>query len=132
VISWQSQKQRVVALSSCEVEYIAPATASCQAVWLGRLLTEIKGSEIDSAIIRIDSMSAIQLRKNLVFHEQSKHIDTRYHFIRECIEEGKVEVESVGRNDQLADLLTKSLGRDRFVELRTRVGILNNQDVCKA
>jgi hypothetical protein len=121
-----------VALSSYEVEYIAPATASCQAVWLGRLLTEIKGSEIDSAIIRIDNMSAIQLRKNLVFHEQSKHIDTRYHFIRECIEEGKVEVESVGTNDQLADLLTKSLGRDRFVELRTRVGILNNQDVCKA
>jgi hypothetical protein len=132
VVSWQSQKHRVVALSSCEAEYIATATASCQGVWLGRLLAEIRGEDVDTVTLKIDNMSAIQLSRNPVFHERSKHIDTRYHYIRQCIEEGRVQVEAVNTNDQLADILMKSLGRDRFVELRTKIGIVNTQEVIKA
>jgi hypothetical protein len=117
---------------SYEVEYIAATTASCQGVWLGRLLEEIRGEGVDTITLKIDNMSVIQLSRNLVFHERSKHIDTRYHYIRQCIEEGRVQVAAVNINDQLADILTKSLGCDQFVELRTKIGIVNTQEVIKA
>jgi hypothetical protein len=131
-VSWQSQKQRVVVLSSYEAEYIAGVIASCQGVLLGRLLAEIRGEDIDTVTLKINNMSTIQLSRNHVFHERSKHIDTRYHYIRQCIEEGRVQVEAVNTNDQLADILMKSLGRDRFVELRTKIGIINTHEVIKA
>jgi hypothetical protein len=80
----------------------------------------------------IDNMFAIQLSRNPVLHERSKHIDTRYHYIRQCIEEGRMQVEAVNTNVQLADILMKSLGHDPFVELRTKIGIINTQEVIKA
>jgi hypothetical protein len=125
LVTWQSQKQRVVALSSCEAEYIAAATAVCQGIWLSRLLTEFKGEvEADPFTLKIDNQSAIQLSRNPVFHDRSKHIDTKFHFIRQCVEEGRVNLEHVDTGSQLADILTKSLGRDHFVELRTRLGLV--------
>jgi hypothetical protein len=102
----------VVALSSCEAEYIASATASCQGVWLSRLLAELRGKDPDTITLKIDNQSAIQLSKNLVFHDRSKHIDVRYHYIQECVEEGRVDVEPVDTKFQLADVLTKALGQD--------------------
>jgi hypothetical protein len=112
-------------LSSCEAEYIAAATAVCQGIWLSRLLTEFKGEvEADPFTLKIDNQSAIQLSRNPVFHDRSKHIDTKFHFIRQCVEEGRVNLEHVDTGSQLADILTKSLGRDHFVELRTRLGLV--------
>jgi hypothetical protein len=86
LVSWQSQKQRVVALSSCESEYIAAATAACQGVWLGRLLGDLLGTDPLVADLHVDNKSAIQLIKNPVFHDRSKHIEVRYHYIRNCAE----------------------------------------------
>lgn len=123
VITWSSQKQKVVAKSSCEAEYIAAATAASQAVWLSRLLAEMLGSEIQKVKLRVDNKSAIELSKNPVHHERSKHIDVRYHYIRECVEQGKVDVVHVRTGDQVADILTKSLGRAQFTELRHKLGI---------
>ena len=77
----------------------------------------------------MDNMSAIALSKNPVHHDRSKHIDTKYHFLRECFEEGKVEVEHVGTANQLADIFTKSLGRVRFQELRKALGVVELQQV---
>lgn len=125
VITWQSQKQKVVALSSCEAEYIAATTAACQGVWLARLLAELRGEEADAITLNIDNQSTITLSKNPIFHDRSKHIDTRYHYIRECIEEGKVKVKYIGTNEQLADILTKPLGCVKFTELRSRIGVVN-------
>jgi hypothetical protein len=68
-------------------------------------------------------MSAIELSKSPVYHERSKHIDTRYHYILDCIKQGKVDVDHVGTDHQLADILTKPLGRVKFVELRTKMGV---------
>ncbi|XP_062200145.1 secreted RxLR effector protein 161-like [Phragmites australis] len=124
-ILWQSQKQRIVALSSCEAKYVAAATIACQGVWLGHLIGDLLDMKPVITIIHVDNKSAIQMCKNLVFHNRSKEIETRYHFIWEFVEEGKVLVESIGTNNQLADILTKSPGRVRFQELRGRIRIVD-------
>jgi hypothetical protein len=77
------------------------------------------GTKETTMKLLMDNMSAIALSRNPVHHDRSKHIDTKYHFIRKCIEEGKVEVDHVGTAGQLADIFTMSLGRVKFVELRS-------------
>nr|GEW52797.1 ribonuclease H-like domain, reverse transcriptase, RNA-dependent DNA polymerase [Tanacetum cinerariifolium] len=92
-ISWSTQKQATVALSSCESEFIVATTAATQALWLKRLLSKLTHSEEDKVTIKVDNKSAIALMKNPVFHGRSKHIDTKYHFIRECVEKEDIQVE---------------------------------------
>ena len=116
--------QKVVALSSCKAEYIAGTTAAYQGVWLSQLLAELKSEERTTFILKMDSQSAIALGKNPVFHERSKHIDVRFHFIRECVGDGKLDIEHVRTEEQIADILTKPLARDRFCELREKLGIV--------
>lgn len=123
LISWTSQKQKVVALSSCEAEYIAAATAACQAIWFSRLLGNLTGVNTKTVKILVDNKSAIALSKNPVHHDHSKHIDIRYHFIRDCVEKGAVEVEHISTDEQLADILTKALGRVKFLEFRLKIGV---------
>jgi hypothetical protein len=127
LVTWSSQKQRVVALSSCEAEYIASSNAACQGIWLSRLLGGLLGIPTPKVKLLVDNKSAIALSKNPVHHDRSKHIDTRYHFIRDCVDRGEVEIEHVGTADQLADILTKALGRIKFVELRQRLGVVDVQ-----
>ena len=122
-ISWCSQKQKVVALSSCEAEYIATCAAACQEVWLGRLLANLLKTEVKKVVLKIDNQSAIALSKNSVHHERSKHIDTRFHYIRDCVESGMIEIQHVCTEDQHADILTKSLARMKFLEMRERIGV---------
>ena len=119
-----SQKQRVVALSSCEAEYIASANAACQGIWLSRLLGELLGIQVPKVRLLVDNKSAIALSKNIVHHDRSKHIDTRYHFIRDCVDRGEVDINHVSTTEQLADILTKALGRVKFVELRQQLGVV--------
>jgi len=116
-------------LSSCEAEYIAAAAAACQGIWLSRLVGDLLGTKEAGVKLLMDNMSAIALSKNPVHHDRSKHIDTEFHFIRECIEEGKVEVDHIGTVDQLADIFTKALGRARFMELRRALGVIKLQQV---
>jgi hypothetical protein len=75
-----------VALSICEAEYIAASTTSCQAVWLSRLLGEVIGEATKKIKLFVGNKSTITLCKNPVHHDMSKHTDTRYHFIKVCIE----------------------------------------------
>jgi hypothetical protein len=107
LVSWQPLKQRVVALSSCEAEYIAVTTAATQAIWMARLLGELLGREPE---LKVDSKFALALARNTVFHERNKHIDLRYHFIQNCLAEGTVSATYINTVDQLADILTKALG----------------------
>jgi hypothetical protein len=104
---------------------MAASAASYQAVWLSRLLGEVIGEEPKKIKLLVDNQSAIALCKNPVHHERTKHIDIRFHFIREYIEDGKVEVDHVRTEEQLADILTKLLGRVKFVELRQQLGVIN-------
>jgi hypothetical protein len=122
-VSWQSTKQRIVAMSSCEVEYVAAATASCQAVWLARLLSKILDREVERAVLTVDNKSAISIIRNPVLNDRSRHIDTRFHLIREHEVNGLVSVQFIGTNEQLGDILTKSLSRVKFLELSMKIGI---------
>jgi len=87
LISWMSRKQKSVALSTAEVVYIAASMASCEAVWLRKLFSELfrrvldTKRVLDTTVILCDNQSGIRLSENLVFHDRSKHIDIKYHFI---------------------------------------------------
>ncbi|GKC60833.1 ribonuclease H-like domain, reverse transcriptase, RNA-dependent DNA polymerase [Tanacetum coccineum] len=122
-ISWSTQKQATVALSSCESEFIAATAAATQALWLKRLLSKLTHSEEEKVTIRVDNKSAIALMKNPVFHGRSKHIDTKYHFIRECVEREDIQVEFVSGEHQKADILTKALPKIKFLTMRQLIGL---------
>ena len=107
----------MVTLSSCEAEYIAATTATCQGIWLNRLINKLKGVEEKPLKLLVDNQSAITLSKNPLHHNRTKHTDTRYHFIRQCIQEKRTAVAYVKSEDQLADILTKLLGRLKFLEM---------------
>jgi hypothetical protein len=93
-------------------------------VWLGHLIGELFNREAEVPTLLVDNKAAIQLCKNPVFHERSKHIELKYHYIREQLKKGHIAVEFIGTNDQLADIFTKSLGRVKFQELRGRIGVV--------
>ena len=108
--AWRSLKQKIVALSMCEAEYVAAATAACQAVWLRRLLGELIGEEAHLPALMVDNQPTIALAKNPVLHVRNKHINIKFHFLRDCIDGGQIVIEFVETSRQLADILTKSLG----------------------
>jgi hypothetical protein len=91
LVSWQSLKQRVMTLSSCEAEYIAATSVSTQALCLARLLGKLLCRKAEIVELKVDSKSALALAKNPIFHERSKHIRIKYHFIRSCLEEGSMK-----------------------------------------
>ncbi|GJT41838.1 ribonuclease H-like domain, reverse transcriptase, RNA-dependent DNA polymerase [Tanacetum coccineum] len=122
-ISWSTQKQATVALSSCESEFIAATAAATQALWLKRLLSKLTHSQEEKVTIQVDNKSAIALMKNPVFHGRSKHIDTKYHFIRECVEREDIQVEFVSGEYQKADILTKALPKIKFLTMRQLIGL---------
>jgi hypothetical protein len=90
LVSSQSLKRRVVAVSSCETKYIAATTAATQAIWMARLPGELLGREPEVVELKVDNMSSLALARNPVFHERRKHIDLSHHFIRNCLAEGSV------------------------------------------
>ena len=122
-VAWQSLKQKTVALSTCEAEYVAVATAACQLVWMRRLRGELTGIEPRPPALKVDNQPAIALAKNPVLHDRSKNIDVKFHFLRDCVEERQIVIEFVETGRQLADIFTKSVGRLRFLELRSKIGM---------
>ena len=98
-------------MSSCEAEYIAATTATCQAVWMNRLIGELMNNEKLKVKLMVDNQSEITLSKNPVHHYRTKHIDTRYHFIKQCVEDKKIEIVFIWTEDQLVDIFTKALGK---------------------
>ncbi|KAK2976718.1 hypothetical protein RJ640_013974 [Escallonia rubra] len=114
-----SNKQLIVTLSTCEAEYVAAISNVCHAIWLRSSLEELSFIQDESTQIYVDNKSAIALAKNPVFHDRSKHIDTRYHFICESIAKRQVQVKFVKSEDQIVDIFTKSLNREVFEKLRS-------------
>lgn len=125
IISWSSERQKSVSISTMEAEYIAASEASKELIWIRRLLCEILANELDVPIFYMDNQSAIRLIKNPEFHKRSKHIDIRYHFIREKFEEAEFVLEYVSSDNMIADIFTKSLPKEKFNYLRALTGMVS-------
>lgn len=105
--SWSSKKQDVVALSTCEAEYIAACSAACQGLWIQTLIQDLELKTEGAIKIMVDNKSAINLAKNPVSHGRSKHIETKYHFLRDQVSKEKIKLQHCGTDLQVADILTK-------------------------
>ena len=116
-ISWTSKKQPVIALSTSEAEYVAVSAAAQEAVWLRRFLADLKALPEDPTIIMEDNQGAIALAKNPFAHAKTKHIDIKYHYIHETIQEGLITLCYCPRNEMIAGLFTKGLPKGRFQSL---------------
>ena len=123
IVSWKTKKQPVIALSSTKAEYIALCSATQEAVWLRRLLESIGFAQQEPTTTYEDNQGAIALSKNTKNHAQTKHIDIRYHYIREAIEKNNIMLEYCPTEQQTADILTKGLAKERFQKLRSMKGI---------
>ncbi|KAM1447547.1 hypothetical protein ACFXTO_006638 [Malus domestica] len=124
-ISWSSRKQHVVTLSTTEAEFISAASSSCQAVWLRRILQELKHVQHKATMVYCDNVFAIKLSRNPVMHGHSKHIDVRFHFLCDLIKEGVVDLVQCSSQEQVADILTKPLKLDVFTRLHGLIGVIS-------
>ncbi|GJZ45652.1 retrovirus-related pol polyprotein from transposon TNT 1-94 [Tanacetum coccineum] len=122
LVSWSSKKQDCTSMSSAEAEYVSLSACCAQVLWLRTQLTDY-GFHFDKIPMYCDSKAAIAISCNPVQHSRTKHIDVRYHFIKEHVEKGIVELFFVGTEYQLADLFTKALPEDRFKYLVRRLGM---------
>ncbi|GJZ66216.1 retrotransposon protein, putative, ty1-copia subclass [Tanacetum coccineum] len=113
VVSWKATLQHVVALSTTEAEYMVLTKAVKESIWLKGLLIEL-GVNLRSVVVNCDNQSAIHLSRNAMFHERTKHINVRYHFIREIVESKEIEVAKIGTKDNAADAFTKVVPGPKF------------------
>jgi hypothetical protein len=125
-ITWGAVKQKTVALSSVEAEYVAVATWVKEALWTLQWLQELN-IDITTIGINIDSTGALSFAENAQFSPRTKHIDIKHHFIRDHLEKGLIKLSYIPTEDNAADALTKPLDRVKFEKCRAKMGILNRE-----
>ncbi|GJT96287.1 putative ribonuclease H-like domain-containing protein [Tanacetum coccineum] len=124
LISWQCKKQTIVATSSTEAEYVAAASCCAQVLWIQNQLLDY-GFNFMNTKIFIDNQSTICIVKNPVFHQRTKHIEIRHHFIRDANEKNLIQVLKIHTDDNVADLLTKAFDGPRFAYLVVHIGMVD-------
>jgi len=124
--SWASKKQPIVALSTAEAKYVAATAVACQEVWMRRMLRSLGQEQARATMIFCDNSSAIALSKNSVFHKRTKHIDTRFHYIRELVSNGEIVLQHCRTQEQVTDILIKPLDHKSFEFLRKCLGMTDN------
>ena len=123
VFSWASIKQHTVALSTAEAEYVSAAEATSQAKWLRFVLEDFGEEQVEPTVLMCDNTSAIAIAKNPVFHQKTRHINRKFHFIRDAIQEKEIELIYCKSKEQLADILTKALPKEKFNYFREMLGV---------
>ena len=124
-VSWRAKKQATVATSSTEAEYMALLEATKESIWIQRLLSELgqKAAIKNTNVIFEDNQGAIALAHNPAHHPRTKHINIQYHFVRDCVENGKVKLEYCPTAEMVADALTKPLSKDRHQGMMEKMGL---------
>jgi Reverse transcriptase (RNA-dependent DNA polymerase) len=122
-VNWCSKRQRSVSQSSCEAEYVAASEAAREAMWERALLEELSYPQRTPTRVYCDSQSAIHLIKNPVFHDKSKHIKGKYHYVREVVQDGDLEYVKISTNDNIADMLTKGVNGVKVQLCRDGMGL---------
>jgi hypothetical protein len=125
------QEAEVCCIEFCGSRIHGVSMAACEAIWLQKLLVSLFGQELEPTIIHCDNQSGIKLSENPVFHDRSKHIDIWYHFIRDCVQRGAIQLQYVPTNEQVADILTKALMKGKFVYFEDKMGIVENTFLVK-
>ena len=121
-VSWISQLQKIVSISTTEAEYVAATEACKEMVWMQGFMEELGKKQADCKLYS-DSQSAIHLAKNSAFHSRTKHIDIRYHFIRSLLEDGSIALEKIHTSENLADMLTKAVTREKLKLCSALIGL---------
>ena len=124
LVSWHSKKQNSLALSTTEAEYIAAGLCCVQILWMKQTLSNFNVI-FEHVPIKCDNTSAINISKNPVQHSRTKHIETRHHFLRDHAQKGDITLEFVSTKDQLADIFTKPLSEEQFVDIRRQLGVIS-------
>jgi hypothetical protein len=124
MISWDNMKQKYVALNTTKEKYIATCEACTEAVWLRKLISGLFDQVPYSNVIYSDNQSCMRLSKNPVFHDRSKHIEIKYYFICDKVQEGEVKIQYISTDEQVANILTKPLSRIKFAYLRDKMGLM--------
>jgi hypothetical protein len=123
VVSWSSKKQPIVTLSTTEAEFVAAASCACQGIWLRSMLSHLRVEQAGSTLIHCDNSSSIKLSKNPILHGRCKHIDVRFHFLRDLTKDGIIELVHCKSQDQIADIMTKPLKLEAYCKLRHKLGM---------
>ena len=123
-VSWKSSKQSSVALSTTEAEYIALSAASQEAMWLQQLMSDLFNKRVQEITIFEDNQSTICLAKNQQVHGRTKHVDIKYHFIRDLVEAERIKLTYCASENMVADMLTKGLPIKQFEKLRELAGVV--------
>jgi hypothetical protein len=122
-VSWSSKKQNIVALSSTEAEYVAQTHAAKEAIWLRSFISEIQGTKPGALTVSCDNQGALALAKDNKYHARTKHIDLRYHFIREAVEDGKIKIKYIPTEENVSDIFTKPLPKPKFQRFVDLLGL---------
>jgi hypothetical protein len=126
-VSWASKKQNSVALSIAEAEYIVVGHRYAQLLWMRQTLTDY-GYKLSKVPLLCDNESAIHMADNPIEHSRTKHIDIRYHFLRDHQQKGDIEIAYVSTHNQLADIFTKPLDENTFSKHRNELNILDSRN----
>lgn len=126
-ITWSSQRQKIVVLSTTEAEYVAACQAVKELTWVKRLFRNLTPTT-QTTVLHIDSQSAMRLIKNPEFHKRSKHIDVKYHFIREMYASKQFTLEYIPTNEQQADIFTKPLTKEAFQHQRDMLRVIDGSN----
>ena len=124
MISWFSRKQSSVALSTVDADYIATCSASCEAIWLRKLMSGLFNLELDTTVILCDNQSCIKMTENPVFHDRSKRIEIWYFYIRDMMQKGAIKLQYVITDEKVIDVLIKPLSRVKFEYFRDKLGVV--------
>lgn len=123
-ISWMSKRQPIVALSSTEAEYISMSSAVNEIVWLTQMANEINGNIVNKVVLYCDNQSTIKLSESDAFRPRTKHIDIRYHYLREKIDEGVIDVKYMPTEHMTADSLTKAVTKEKHQFCTKQFGLM--------
>lgn len=123
-VSWCSKRQATVALSSTEAEYMALSSAVCDVIWTQQLAKELDKNFIANTLIRCDNVSTINLAKSDAFRPRTKHIDIRYHYLREKVESKVIDLEYVPTTENVADMLTKAITKQKHIFCTAGMGLI--------
>lgn len=126
VISWSSKKQNAISLSSIGAEYQVVCATTCEVIWLRRILHDAWEEQKDDMVIKCDNQSSIKLENNPVFHKNTKHIDTWFHFVTEKVQSKQFFIEYCNTYEYAIDIFTKPLGKLKFELFREMLGVKVN------